>query len=90
MARLTGPTIVDDSGEARGVARRSSLRSDDRMADPVFAEIVANADAAGEALGMPTAELVLGFAGVLGANVTHFVMIAAMGPRTPSALVFVV
>ncbi|MFG0241798.1 MAG: hypothetical protein ACF8R9_03320 [Phycisphaerales bacterium JB054] len=90
MARLTGPTIVDDSGEARGVVRRSSLRSDDRMADPVFAEIVANADAAGEALGMPTAELVLGFVGVIGANVMHLVMLGAMGPRTPSALVFVV
>lgn len=60
------------------------------MADPVFAEIVANAEAAAEAFGMPTAELVLGFAGVIGANVTHFVMLAAMGSRTPSAVVFVV
>ena len=90
MPSFAQPIIRDNAGVARELVRRAALRSDDRMADPVFAEIVANADAAGEALGMPTAELVLGFAGVLGANVTHFVMIAAMGPRTPSALVFVV
>ncbi|QKK09467.1 MAG: hypothetical protein HND58_15720 [Planctomycetota bacterium] len=90
MSRLVGPNIVDDSGETHDVVRRSALRSDDRMADPVFAEIVANAEAAAEAFGRPNAELLLGFAAVIGANVTHFVLLAAMGTRTPSALVFVV
>lgn len=90
MFRLAGPTILDESGAAHGVVRRSALRSDDRMADPVFAEIVANAEAAAEAFGRPNAELLLGFAAVIGANVTHFVLLAAMGTRTPSALVCVV
>lgn len=88
MLRLAGPTILDESGAAHGVVRRSVLRSDDRMADPVFAEIVADAEAAAEAFGRPNAELLLGFAGVIGANVTHFLMLATMGSRTPSALVF--
>ena len=88
MPGLAESIVVDDAGAVRTLVGRVALRSDDRTADPVFAEIVADAEAAAEAFGRPNAELLLGFAGVIGANVTHFLMLATMGSRTPSALVF--
>lgn len=90
MTLFTRPLLEDDSGASREVIRLSALRADERMADRVFAEVVANAEAASEAFGLPNLEMAAGLLAIVGANVTHFVLIAAMGPRTPSAAVFVV